>query len=174
MDIEEEDLYLLLAAFPSIAEAQAAHQAVLSIKKEEKLYLIDIALVMCDKDNNISIRESEDVDAKRGAVFGGIIGFLVGLLAGPVGAMIALPTGAILGGIAAHAIDMGIPNHRLKELADTLKPGTAEVLVVANEEWATAVGEQLEQMGGDILLTPLSADLPQRVNEIAEQVSSEK
>ena len=173
MDTEEEELYLLLAAFPSIAKAQEAHQTVLSIKKEENLYLIDIALVMCDKDNNISISESEDVDAKRGAVFGGIIGFLVGLLAGPLGAIIALPTGAILGGIAAHAIDMGIPNHRLKELADTLKPGTAEVLVVANEEWTTAVAEQLEQMGGDVLVTPLSTDFPQRVNEIAEQVSEQ-
>lgn len=169
MNIEEEELYLLIATFANITAAQQAQRAVRQIKKQEKSSLIDIALVTRDDESHITISESEDVDSKRGAVFGGVVGFMVGLLAGPLGVMIALPTGAVLGGIAAHAIDMGIPNHRLQELAETLTPGTAELVVVANEALTTAVGDLLQETEAEVHITPIKGDVPQKIEEMAEK-----
>lgn len=175
MNHSEKDhtIQLLLATFPTTAVAEAAHNSLHQAKRTQDLQLIDIALVIHDESNKIHIRESEDVDAKRGAAFGGLIGLLVGLLAGPWGAVVALPTGAILGSLAAYAIDMGIPNHHLQVIGDALKPGTAAVIAIANETWTPAVEKHLAASGGNVIVTQLKQSIPEDLEEIATQVEQE-
>ncbi|MCA9979995.1 MAG: DUF1269 domain-containing protein [Anaerolineales bacterium] len=167
---EDTDIQLLLASFPTISAAQAAHKALHQAKKEKNLQCIDVALVVHNENNKINIRESEDVDAKRGAAFGGLVGLLVGLLVGPMGVAVALPTGAVLGGLAAYAIDMGIPNNRLQEIGEALKPNTAAIVAIVQQEWATAVAQQLETNGGTVLTTRIDQSLPQKLEEVATQI----
>lgn len=99
-------------------------------------------------------------DISDGAVTGGTVGALGGLLAsagalaipgiGPIlalGPLAATLSGAVVGGLAGGLIDYGIPEERGRHLEERVKQGDTLVIVECPEEKSSIVSQTLKNHG---------------------------
>jgi uncharacterized membrane protein len=115
--------------------------------------VFNAAVLVKDKQGKVSIKETENVDAKHGALFGAITGGLIGLVAGTPGMIIGAVAGAGTGGVAARLLDLGFPREYLRDLQDSLQPGSAALVTMIEPSWIDGVVKDLAQWGGRLFYT---------------------
>lgn len=150
---------LVVAAFKSVDEAKEALKEMRRLDREGVIGVLNAAVMVKKESGKVSIRETQDVDGVRGAIFGAITGGLVGLLGGPPGAIVGAVAGAATGGAAAEVIDMGFSDETLKDLQESLQPGSSAVIALIQHEWVDRVVLELEQYGADLFREALKADI---------------
>ena len=94
-----------------------------------------------------------------GALLGAGIGAVLGLIAGPLGLVVAAAGGALAGGVAAEAIDAGVEDDWLRALGEALKPGGALVVLAIARYWVPLAAGYLQQAGGEVTRHPLPEPL---------------
>jgi uncharacterized membrane protein len=150
---------LVVAAFQDENGADEALKEFKEAKKEKLIGIIDAAVIRRDENDKIHIKETEDVGTGKGAVAGGLFGAAIGLLAGPAGLLLAGATGALVGGLAAKKIDMGLPNERLEQLGEGLKPGTSAIVAIIEHKWVAELERELAEAGANVMTEALKADI---------------
>jgi uncharacterized membrane protein len=148
---------VILAAFKDEHGADAALEQLKAAQKEHLIDIRNAAVLRCDQEGKVHIKEPTDMGGGRGAVIGGVVGGLAGLLLGPVGWVAA--GGAAIGGIAAKMRDSGFDDSRLRELAKSLQPGTSAILAVIDHVWVKELEAELQRAGADVVTQELSADI---------------
>jgi hypothetical protein len=83
------------------------------------------------------------------------------LLAGPIGW--AALGGAVIGGLVAKSHDGGFSDARLKQIGESLKPGSSAIIAVIDHVWVAEVERQLQQAGADTVTASLSADIAKQL-----------
>lgn len=148
---------VILAVFKT---ENGADEALQQLKSAEKQHLIDIdnvAVLKCDAEGKLRIKEPTDMGGGRGAVLGGAVGAVAGLLLGPVGW--ATVGGAAIGGLAAKLRDSGFKDERLRKLGQSLQPGTSAIVAVIEHTWVKQVEAELAQAGADQVTEELANDI---------------
>lgn len=159
MDAMETPVSLLVYAYNEEGKADEVLKALQKLDKTGIIAVLNAAVLVMDKDGKVRLRETEDVDAKRGALFGAVAGGLVGLLGGPVGVIVGAAAGAATGGVAAHRIDMGFSDEYLREIQESLKPGSSAIIALVEHEWVERVIQELEEFEGQLFRQSLKADI---------------
>src|SRR5512136_2730651 len=118
------DIELIVLAYNQEGKAREVLQAMKQLQKDRIISILNAAVLVKNKDGKTSLTETEDVDAKHGALFGAITGSLVGLLGGPGGVVVGAAAGAATGGVTARAMDMGFPDEYMRDLQQALRPGS--------------------------------------------------
>jgi uncharacterized membrane protein len=120
----------LAVVFDGAAAAEDALGSVRGIDDEEGA-VRDAAVVVRTEDGRIELTQTHEVAAGEAIVGVGTAGLVAGLLLG-------LPVGGALLGLAGGAIfglrDTGIPDSRLRQLGEDLRPGQALLCVLADGE----------------------------------------
>jgi len=80
MDAMETPVSLLVYAYNERDKADKVLKALKELDKTGIIAVLNAAVLSMDKDGKVKLRETEDVDAKCGAIFGAIAGGLVGLM----------------------------------------------------------------------------------------------
>jgi uncharacterized membrane protein len=161
LDISPE---LSIARFADEAAAKAAFDEIREAEKQQILLLIDAALVTRDQQNKLHIHEEQDMHGGEGALFGAAIGAILGLVAGPLGLVIGGAAGAAVGAVAAEGSDSGISDERLREFADSLKPGSSMVIVAVAHYWSELASAFLTRAGGQVNTILLTDDLARQLD----------
>ena len=156
---------VVVAAFQDEQGANNALKELEVAKKEGLIGIQDAAVLRRDQQAKLHISESADKGFGRGAVVGGVAGAVVGVLAGPVGW--AALGGAAVGGLASKLRDTGFPDSRLRQIGDTLTPGSSAIVAVVEHEWVKEVERRMENRAADLVTESISAD-------IADQLEQEK
>jgi len=131
---------LVVASCSSREEAELALAALRRLDTK----LLDAAVVTRTQAGRVELRQMHQVAAGEGIVAGGTVGFVAGmLLGGPVGGALL----GMLGGGIWGARDTGVPDARLRELGDSLVPGTALLCALVGSDDAAAVREALSAYG---------------------------
>ena len=73
-------------------------------------------------------------------------------LTAAAGLVLSAATGALLGGLAAKHVDTGLPNDQLKNLAETLEPGTSMLVAIIEHRWLGDVKEALGNSGARVVM----------------------
>ena len=81
---------------------------------------------------------------------------LIGLLAGPGGALIGALAGLGAGGAAGKLIDEGFSDKFLKNLKDYLQPGSAALILLMENEWVKPLSESMAGEEGFVFQQPLT------------------
>jgi uncharacterized membrane protein len=89
-----------------------------------------------------------------GAASGGMWGALIGLIF--LNPLFGFAIGATAGAVSGALRDIGIDDNFMKELGQTLKPGTAALCVLIRHVTADKVVEEIRQYGGTLIKTNLS------------------
>ena len=135
-----------------------AEEVRLTLMKMQKDYLIDLAdAVVAVKDQNGKVRLHQAVNlTAAGAVSGGFWGTLIGLMF--LNPLLGLAVGAAAGAASGALTDVGINDQFMKELAETMKPGSSTLFVLVRKATPDKVLEELQGTGGKVLRTSLSHD----------------
>jgi uncharacterized membrane protein len=163
----EEPIQVIVAAFPTEQGAKEALHDLDQAKKQGVIGIKDAAVLSKDEQQKLSISETADKGFGRGALIGGVAGAAVGILAGPIGW--AALGGAAIGGLAAKARDGGFPDARLRQVGESLQPGSSALVAVIEQIWLEDVERMLEQKGGDLATEAVAADVAAQLDEQAMQ-----
>jgi uncharacterized membrane protein len=167
-----ESVELLLAVFKAEDRAGVVLRELHHLEKEGKLRLFNSAVISKDSSGRAHLHETNDVDARRGTLFGGLVGGLIGLLGGPAGALVGAAAGAVAGGAIAGSVDLGFSNTFLAELQAELHAGSSALLVLVEQPWAEALVTHLAASGGHLMRHCLKADLAKRMAEEIQDQSA--
>ena len=156
---------IVVAAFNDEKGATDALHELESAKKEGLIGIQDAAVLRKDDKSKLYITETADRGFGRGAMVGGVAGAVVGVIAGPVGW--AALGGAAIGGLASKLRDTGFKDERLRQMGNSLQPGTSAIVAVVEHEWVREVERRIENEAKDIVTEAITAD-------IAEQLEMER
>ena len=163
----QQPVEVIIAAFPTEEGAKEALHDLDKAKKQGAIQIKDAAVLSRDQDQKLHISESADTGFGKGAAIGGVAGAAVGLLAGPIGW--ATLGGAAVGGLAARLRDGGFPDERLRQMGESVRPGSSALVAVIEHTWLEDVERMLEQKGADLATEAVSADIASQLDKQAEQ-----
>ena len=160
----EADVELVARVFGSPDQdnerlAREALEFAQDLHRRHVFKLLNAALLVSDAEGRVSVVDTRDIDPKKGRVLGAITGGLIGLLAGPGGAILGVLAGLGAGGAAGKLIDEGFSDKFLKSLRDYLQPGSAAVILLVEHEWAKSVADSMADLEGFVFQQPLTDTL---------------
>jgi uncharacterized membrane protein len=135
-----------------------AEEVRLKLMKLQKDYLIDMedaVVAVKDEKGKIKLHQALNLTA-AGAVSGGFWGSLVGLIF--LNPLLGLAVGATAGAVSGALTDVGIDDKFMKQLAETLTPGSSVLFVLVRKSTPDKVLEEIKGTGGKVLKTSLSHD----------------
>lgn len=159
----QEPTQFIIALFP---EEQAAQTAYIGLKDAQKAKdlagMRESAVIRKNAEGKAHVWEDEDASGSEGAMIGGVVGAVAGLILGP-GAVLTGAAGAAIGGLFAKLQDSGFDNKSLKALADSLKPGSSALLLVVDDVAIRIFSERLEKMGAEIITDHMDAEVVEKL-----------
>jgi uncharacterized membrane protein len=133
-----------------------AEEVRLMLRKMKKEYLIDLDdAVVAVKDEKGRVRLNQPFSpAGAGAVSGGFWGALIGLIF--MVPLLGMAVGAAAGAASGALTDVGLDDRFMKDLADTLKPGSSVLFALVRSATPDRVLDELKGTGGKILRSSLA------------------
>ncbi|MEZ0370187.1 MAG: DUF1269 domain-containing protein [Candidatus Sericytochromatia bacterium] len=147
--------HLLAIAYPDLIQAEHTRLKILEMQKEYLLQLEDIVIAVKQLDGKLKLNQAVDLTA-AGAVQGGFLGLLVGLLF--LNPLLGIAVGAVSGAVAGALGDIGIDDEMMREMATELNPGGAILFVLAYDITLDRVLADLAGAGGKVIRTSLCHD----------------
>ena len=154
-----KNVELSVWAFDDEITAGNALKDLKQIQKDGIVKVLDAAVLVKDKKGKVSVKETENVEAKSGALFGLITGGLIGLLGGVPGVIVGAAAGAGTGGVAASLIDLGFPKEFLQELQAGLQPGSSALVALVEPTWIDRLVNEMEKVGGQLFHYTIMTEL---------------
>ena len=133
-------LEIFVATYDTEDGAAAASKDFQAAHRDGAIDLIDAAVIVHTADDKVKIEETADPSgkkwAKRGAIAGGVVGLIF-----PPSIILSAAVGGGAGGIWGKVRDKGFKDEELKEIGDSLTPGSSAIIAVAEDRMI----EQLER-----------------------------
>jgi uncharacterized membrane protein len=105
----------------------------------------DAAMIYKNKHGRVKIQQTSDATVGKGLVRGGLLGGVVSIFAGPLVGMAA--AGGALGAAYGALRDKGISDKLMKLAGDDLPDGGAAVFILADDDVAASIQEQVVAAG---------------------------
>lgn len=143
---------LIVIGFPDEFKAD---EVLLDLRKLERDHLLDLedaAIVVRNKDGKIRLRQTQEL-VTAGALSGGFWGLLIGLIF--LEPLLAI-FGAAVGALSGSLTDIGIDDNFIRELGNTIEPGTSAIFILVRKSTPDKVLEDLSKFEGKVMQTSLS------------------
>jgi uncharacterized membrane protein len=137
--MSDNPIQLFVATFDNQSQAGEALKDFQAMHKAGSIELIDAAVIVREADGKVKFEETADPSGKRWAKRGAIAGGVVGLIF-PPSLLASAAVGAGAGGIWGKVRDKGFKDEDLKEIGESMEPGTSAIIAIAEDR----VLEQLE------------------------------
>jgi uncharacterized membrane protein len=153
---------LIVVGFKDEHKAEEVRTELLRLQKEHLVALEDAAVAIKKPDGQVKIKQVYNLTAS-GALSGGFWGLLLGtLLFAPLTGLVA---GAAAGAISGALTDIGVDDNFIKELTNTLEPGSSALFVLVRKVTPDKVLEDLRKYEGKVLRTSLTKDDEAKLQE---------
>jgi len=161
----EEPAKMDLAAvvFDAPEDAARALQFIEGLHQRGTLKIRNAAVLVADAEGNVTVKDTRDIDPKRGRLLGAVTGGVVGLVGGPIGAVVGALAGAGAGGLAGKKIDLGFPDQFLSGLKQYLQPDTSGLIVLVEHEYYQPLSEVIAEEEGVFFHQALTDRLVERL-----------
>jgi len=163
---------LVVVAFDAAEEAGQALKLLEGGQKQGTLKVLNAAVLVKDAEGKVTIKDTQDIDPKKGRRLGAVTGGLIGLAGGPVGVVLGALAGAGAGGLAGAKIDLGFSEQFLNELPQYLKPGTSALIVLVEHEYAEQVTEVIPKKKGVFFQQALTDKLVEQLLAAGEDAAA--
>lgn len=137
-------------------DAFKAEEVRLSLRKMQQDYLIDLedaVVAVKDAEGKVKLHQAVNLTG-AGALSGGFWGTLVGMLF--LNPLLGMAVGASAGAVSGALSDIGINDKFMKDLAETMTPGSSALFVLVRKMTPDRVLEAIKGTGGKVLQTSLS------------------
>jgi uncharacterized membrane protein len=153
---------LVVIGYENEVKAEEVRIALLKMQKEYLVDLVDAVVVVRDEKGKVRLRQLYNLTA-AGAVSGGFWGALIGMIF--LNPLFGMAVGTAAGAISGSLRDVGIDNNFMKQLGQTLQPGTAALCVLIHQMTPDKVIEEIQQFGGTVLKTNLCHENEAKLRE---------
>lgn len=163
---------LVVVGFPTVLEAEEVRSVLVEVQKEALIALEDAVVVEHDLEGKVHLRQALNLTT-AGAIGGGFWGSLVGLLF--LNPLLGAAVGAGIGAASGSLSDLGINDNFLREVGETLPPGTAALCLLARDSTPDRLIERLRSHAPQarLLRTNLSHTDEERLRQLLEQASKQ-
>ena len=163
---------LIVLGFDAPSEAEEVRHELVALQQDHLIALEDAVVVVHQSEGKVELRQAYNLTA-AGAVSGGFWGTLVGLLF--LNPLLGAAVGAGVGATSGALTDLGINDSFLKEVGETLKPGTAALCLLVREATLDRVVEKLRRHAPHtrLLQTNLSHTDEDQLKELLEKASQQ-
>ena len=163
---------LVVVGFPTVNEAEEVRSQLVDIQKEQLISLEDAVVVEHDIDGKVHLRQALNLTT-AGAIGGGFWGSLVGLLF--LNPLLGAAVGASIGAASGSLSDLGINDGFMREVGETLPPGTAALCLLARDSTPDRLIDRLRAHAphAKLLRTNLSHTDEERLRQLLEQASKQ-
>jgi len=168
---EEPKIDLVAVAFDGPEDASRALKFVEQRQKQGVLKILNAAVLVKDAAGNVTVKDTRDIDPKKGRRLGVVTGGLIGLVGGPVGAVVGALAGAGAGSVAGAKIDFGFSEEFLNGLKQYLKPDTSGLIVLVEHEYHQQLSEVIAEEKGVLFRQTLTDKLVEKLLAAGEDES---
>lgn len=158
--MNDNPVQVLVAAFNDPNRAAEIMAELKQGKKEGLIGIIDAAVVVKDAEGKLKVKDAKR-RSRKGLITGGIVGGVLGLLAGPVGWM-AVGGGAI-GALAGKAAGSGL-KATMEEIGAALTPNSSAIVAVVEHKWVGILESMLAAEGARLAMDAIKEDIATQLN----------
>lgn len=153
---------LVVVVYPSEQKAEEVRQRLFELQKEYLIKIGDAVIATKNDNGHVKLNQLMNTTA-AGAASGSLWGLLIGavFLMPLVGVVLGAASGALGGALT----DYGINDKFMKELSESLQPGSAALFVLVQQVTGDKVLEELRGTGGTVLKTSLDHSKEQALRE---------
>jgi uncharacterized membrane protein len=155
----EPEMELVVKVYDEPGKAEEALEFVHDLHKQRTVKIRNAAILARDAEGAVTVRDTRDIDTKKGRLLGAITGGLIGLVGGPAGMVVGALTGAGACAVAGKRIDLGFSDKFLGKLQAHLQPGSEALVVLVEHEFAVPLSESLAHDEGIIVQQTLTDKL---------------
>jgi uncharacterized membrane protein len=121
----------------------------------EYYWIDDVAVVSRSKHGHLRVNSTwaQDESGKAGLGWGAVAGGLIGMLAGPGGALAGATVGGGMGGLLGAAVDVTFDDPRLDDFAAALDKDTSALIIVSDEAEVADFWTAVKPFGGEVIDT---------------------
>jgi uncharacterized membrane protein len=158
---------LIVFAFDDDNTAYDMRAALAKMQKNYLIEMEDIVVVHKDDKGKVKLDQAVNLTA-QGAVGGGFWGLLIGMLF--LNPFFGAAVGAGAGALSASLTDIGINDNFMKELGDSLQPGTSALFVLLRKVTPDKLLEGMQPFMGraKVLQSSLSKDQEEDLRAVIE------
>ncbi len=149
---------LVVITFDNMEEASKVREALKA--QSANISLDDSAVIVKDEEGEIHIKDEVDRGVAVGAVGGGALGLLIGGLLFPIGGLVL---GAMGGALVGKLLDMGIDKKFIKQVSESLEPGSSALFVLVREANPNVALATLRPYKGTVYHTSLPPEAEEEV-----------
>ena len=137
-----------LITFPTTDGAGAFLKSIKKLQKSEFVELHDHVVIVKDVDGHTKADESSPLTKKRGAVTGGTLGFVLGVMVGgPIG---AAALGTAVGYFTTKKLDVGVGKDKIKSIADGIDDDSSALFLHVSSSKEGLLKTAVRNAGGKI------------------------
>ena len=156
---------LVVIGFDNEHTAFEMRAELVKLQKEYLIDMEDVVVVNKDDKGKVKLHQAMNLTA-TGAVGGSFWGMLVGMIF--LNPLVGAAVGAGAGALSGKLTDIGINDRFMKELGETITPGTSALFVLVRKATADKVLEKLKVFKGTVLKTSLTADREEALRAVFE------
>lgn len=146
---------LVVISFDTPDEAEKVLESLKAQTKYKNISFDDTAVVSKDLDGKVHVKNDVSQGTMNATGVGALLGFLLGGLLFPVaGILIGAGGGALFG----RLLHMGVDGDFVKQVTDSLQPGTSALFVLVHDANPAVVRAILQEHPGKIIQTTLSPE----------------
>jgi len=145
---------LLVITFGQRETAGQAAERLKGIDKAHAVSIQDMAVVEKDADDKVHVHHGVDTATAGGAIGGGVLGLLLGLVFFPIGGLII---GAAAGAFIGRSLHHNIDKKLIDDVTNDLGENTSALFVIGDGSPAAVVGA-LEPFKGKVYQTTVDAE----------------
>lgn len=161
---------LIALVFEDETTAFDVRNALLKMQKQFLIELEDSVVVTRNQNGRVKLDQAMNLTA-AGAIGGGFWGMLLGLIF--LNPLMGAAIGATAGAVSGRFTDLGVDDKMIKEVAESLKPGTSAVFVLVRRATTDKVLDGLKQFAGKgkVFQTSLNKDDEDTLREAIEKAA---
>ncbi|HMO00977.1 MAG TPA: DUF1269 domain-containing protein [Miltoncostaeaceae bacterium] len=145
-------MQLIMVGVPSKEVGLEALERIDDAVEAGAISVDDAALVYRNEKGKVKIHQTRGVTVKRGALGGGAIGLLVGLVAAPA-VIAATAVGAGAGAVVGKARDSGVSDALMKQIGSYIEGSEAGLFILADDSSSQIIAGTIEEFragGADV------------------------
>jgi uncharacterized membrane protein len=146
---------LVVVAFDSPEEAASVLESLRGQTKYGNISFKDTAIVSKDADGKLHVKNEVSSGVMAATGVGALLGLLLGGLLFPIGGILL---GAGGGALVGKHMDLGVDSKFIKEVSESIRPGTSALFVLVQDANPDVVRAILSEHHGKVLHTTLSEE----------------
>jgi uncharacterized membrane protein len=141
---------VVVVGFNEDDKAYEGFSVLKSLSGQQQLTARSAAIVERDQNGTLQIKDSFDAEAGMATAGGGLVGMLLGVIAGPYGMLLGLTGGALAGG--SFELNRGDDQDEvLTQLNAAINPGHTVLVAQVNEPTVEVLDKAMGDLGGVVI-----------------------